>query len=144
MAHTLLSLTDERDSLVRGVGMLARDRILVVDDNNSIRTMLAESLAYQGFRVSTAPDGQRAWELVHHMPFSYDLVLTDIQMPAMNGIELLSKIMIESPWIKVVLLTGAQDPDLRMKAELLGAFAVLSKPFEVDQITQTLRCALAK
>ena len=88
--------------------MLARDRILVVDDNESIRTILAESLAYQGFRVSTAADGQRAWELVQHMPFSYDLVLTDMQMPAMNGIELLSKIMIESPWIKVISDDG--DP----------------------------------
>ena len=89
MAHTLLFLADEHDSLVRRVGMLARDRILVVDDNESIRTILAESLAYQGFRVSTAADG-------------------------------------------------------KMKAELLGAFTVLSKPFGVDQIAHTLRRALAK
>jgi len=130
--------------LVRRVGMLARDRILVVDDNESIRIILAESLEYQGFRVSTAADGQRAWELVQHMPFSYDLVLTDMQMPAMNGIELLSKIMMESPWIKVIVMTGGQDPDLKIKAELLGAFTVLFKPFGVDQISQTLRCALAK
>jgi DNA-binding NtrC family response regulator len=144
MARTLLFPADERDSLVRRVGMLARDRILVVDDNESIRTILAESLAYQGFRVDTAADGQRAWELVQHMPFSYDLVLTDMQMPAMNGIELLSKIMVESPWIKVIVMTGAQDPDLQVKAELLGAFTVLSKPFGVDQIAHTLRRALAK
>jgi DNA-binding NtrC family response regulator len=144
MARTLLFPVDERDSLVRRVGMLARDRILVVDDNESIRTILAESLAYQGFRVSTAADGQRAWELVQHMPFSYDLVLTDMQMPAMNGIELLSKIMIESPWIKVIVMTGAQDPDLKIKAELLGAFTVLSKPLGVDQISHILRRALAK
>lgn len=124
--------------------MLARDRILVVDDNESIRTILAESLACQGFRVSTAADGQRAWELVQHMPFSYDLVLTDMQMPAMNGIELLSKIMIESPWIKVIVMTGAQDPDLTIKAELLGAVTVLSKPLGVDQLSHILRCALAQ
>ena len=124
--------------------MLSRDRILVVDDDESIRTMLAESLAFQGFRVSTAADGKRAWELVQHTPFAYDLVLTDMQMPAMNGIELLSKIMLESPWIKVIVMTGTQDPDLKMKAELLGAFTVLSKPFGVEQISQTLRRALAK
>jgi DNA-binding NtrC family response regulator len=144
MAHTLLFLLDEHDSLVRRVGMLARDRILVVDDNESIRTMLAEGLAYQGFRVSTAADGQRAWDLVQYMPFFYDLVLTDMQMPAMNGIELLSKIMVESPWIKVIVMTGAQDPDLNVQAELLGAFMVLSKPFGVDQITHILRHALAR
>ena len=117
--------------------MLARDRILVVDDNESMRTMLAESLAFQGFRVSTAADGQRAWELVQHMPFSYDLVLTDMQMPAMNGIELLAKIMMQSPWIKVIVMTGTQDPDLTITAELLGAFTVLSKPVGVDQIVNT-------
>ena len=124
--------------------MLARDRILVVDDNESVRTILAESLEYQGFRVSTAADGQHAWDLLQHKPFSYDLVLTDMQMPAMNGIELLSKIMTESPWVKVVVMTGAQDPELKIQAELLGAFAVLFKPFGVDQISHILRCALAK
>ena len=124
--------------------MLARDRILVVDDNESVRTILAESLEYQGFRVSTAADGQRAWDLVRHEPFSYDLVLTDMQMPAMNGIELLSKIVTESPWIKVIVMTGARDPDLKIRAELLGAFTVLFKPFGVDQTSHILRCALAK
>ena len=123
--------------------MLARDRILVVDDNESVRTILAESLEYQGFRVSTAADGQCAWEMLQHMPFYYDLVLTDMQMPAMNGIELLTKIMMESPWIKVIVMTGAKDPDLKLKAELLGAFTVLFKPFGVDQISHTLRRALA-
>jgi DNA-binding NtrC family response regulator len=124
--------------------MLARDRILVVDDNESVRTILAESLECQGFRVGTAADGQHAWDLLQHKPFSYDLVLTDMRMPAMNGIELLSKIMTESPWVKVVVMTGAQDPELKIQAELLGAFAVLFKPFGVDQISHILRCALAK
>jgi DNA-binding NtrC family response regulator len=67
-----------------------------------------------------------------------------MQMPAMNGIELLSKIMIESPWIKVIVMTGAQDPDLTIKAELLGAVTVLSKPLGVDQISHILRRALAQ
>lgn len=124
--------------------MLARDRILVVDDNESARTILAEALEYHGFRVSTAVDGQHAWELVQRMPFSYDLVLTDMLMPAMNGIELLSRIMRDSPWIKVIVMTGAHDPDLQVKAELLGAFTVVFKPFRVDQICATLRRALAK
>ena len=123
--------------------MLARDRILVVDDNESTRSILAEALEYEGFRVTTAANGQHAWDLVQHMPFSYDLVLTDMRMPAMDGIELLTKIMMDLPWIKVIVMTGAADPDLRVKAKLLGAFTVLSKPFRVEQIYQTLRRALA-
>jgi DNA-binding NtrC family response regulator len=124
--------------------MVARDRILVVDDNESVRMILAEFLEYQGFRVSTAADGQCAWELVRHMPLSYDLVLTDMQMPTMNGIELLAKIMLEAPWIKVIVMTGAQDPDLKLYAELRGAVAVLFKPIKIDQIARTLRRALAQ
>jgi len=124
--------------------MLARDRILVVDDNEAVRSILAEALEYEGFRVSTAADGQCAWELVRQRPFAYDLVLTDMTMPAMGGIALLGKIMMDSPWIKVILMTAHQDVDLRVKAELLGAFTVLFKPFGIEQIYQTLRRALAK
>src|SRR5919109_2394545 len=76
VACPLLFPIAERNNSVRRVGMLARDRILVVDDNESVRTILAESLEYEGFRVSTAADGQHAWELLQHTPFSYDLVLT--------------------------------------------------------------------
>jgi two-component system response regulator FlrC len=140
----LLFSADEHDGLMRRGGMLARDRILVVDDNESVRSILAEALEDQGFRVSTAADGQHAWELVRRTPLSYDLVLTDMMMPAMDGIELLSKIMVNSPWIKVILMTGHRDADLKVKAELLGAFTVLFKPFGVEQIHQTLRRALAK
>jgi DNA-binding NtrC family response regulator len=124
--------------------MLARDRILVVDDNESVRSILADALEYEGFRVSTAADGQCAWELVRQRPFAYDLVLTDMTMPAMDGIALLGKIMMDSPWIKVILMTAHQDVDLKVKAELLGAFSVLFKPFGIEQIYQTLRRALAK
>jgi CheY-like chemotaxis protein len=99
VACPLLSSVDEHDDLRRGPSMLARDRILVVDDNESIRSILAEALEDQGFRVSTAADGQSAWDLVRRMPFAYDLVLTDMMMPAMDGIALLSKIMMDSPWL---------------------------------------------
>jgi two-component system cell cycle response regulator CpdR len=143
MACTLLFSGDQGNALVRRIGMLARDRILVVDDNESARSILAEALEYEGFRVTTAADGRHAWDLVQHMPFAYDLVLTDMRMPAMDGIELLSKIMTDLPWIKVIVMTGAADPDLRVKAELLGAFTVLSKPFGVEQVYQSLRRALA-
>jgi two-component system, response regulator, stage 0 sporulation protein F len=124
--------------------MLARDRILVVDDDEARRTLLAESLAYQGFRDSTAADGRRAWELVQRMPFSYDLVLTDMRVPAMGSIELLAKIMLEAPWIKVIVMSETQDPDLKVTAELLRAVTVLSKPFEEDQMAHILRHALTK
>jgi DNA-binding NtrC family response regulator len=144
MAHTLLFPADEHDRLVRRADMLARDRILVVDDDESRRTLLTESPAYPGFRVNAAADGQRDWELVQRMPFSYDLVLTDMRVPALSGIELLAKIVMGSSWIKVTVMSETQDPDLKISAELLGALRVLCKPFGVDHLAHTLRHALAK
>ena len=122
--------------------MVPRDRILVVDDNESARSILVEALETEGFRVYAAADGKRAWELVRQTPFSYDLVLTDVMMPVMDGLELLSRIMSDSPWIKVILMTGHSDPELRVKAERMGAFTVLFKPFGLEQIQRTLRLAL--
>jgi DNA-binding NtrC family response regulator len=139
----LLFSAEGCDGLVRRADMLARDRILVVDDDDSVRSILAEALEDQGFRVSTAADGRRAWELVRQTPFAYDLVLTDMMMPGMDGIELLSKIRGDSPWIKVIVMTALDNPDLKVKAELLGAFTVLSKPFGVEQVQLILRRALA-
>ncbi len=122
--------------------MIPRDRILVVDDNESVRSILAEGLEGQGFRVCTAADGQQAWALVRRTPFAYDLVLTDLTMPEMGGIELLANIMADSPWIKVILMTGRWDPELKARAATLGASAVLFKPFGLEQVGRTLRLAL--
>jgi CheY-like chemotaxis protein len=138
----LLSRVDDCNGVERGMRMVPRDRILVVDDNEFVRSMLAEGLESQGFRVCTAADGQQAWRLVSQTPLSYDLVLTDLTMPEMNGIELLARIMADLPWIKVILMTGERDPHLKVKAGMLGAFTVLFKPFSLAQVQQTLRLAL--
>jgi CheY-like chemotaxis protein len=124
--------------------MIAGDRILVVDDSDVVRRILAEVLEGEGYRVYTAPDGQRAWELLRQYPFFYDLVISDVMMPAMNGLELLRRITANSPWIKVILMTGYRDPDLTATAQALGATAVLTKPWSLEQIQRTLRLALAR
>jgi DNA-binding NtrC family response regulator len=142
LACALLSPIAQHDGVKRGVGMIPRDRILLVDDNESVRRILAEGLEREGFRVCTAADGRRAWELVRRTPLSYDLVLTDVTMPEMDGIELLTRIMADSPWIKVILMTGRPDPNLKIKAEMLGAFTVLIKPLGLGQLQQTLKLAL--
>jgi CheY-like chemotaxis protein len=124
--------------------MIPADRILVVDDSKAIREILADALEQQGYRVQTAADGHQAWELLRQSPFCYDLVITDVTMPAIDGLELLARIMADWPWIKVVLITGCVDPDLQLQAQMLGAVAVLSKPCSLEQIQRTLRLALAK
>jgi CheY-like chemotaxis protein len=124
--------------------MIPGDRILVVDDSEAIRQILADALEQQGYRVQTAADGYQAWELLRQNRFCYDLVITDVTMPAMDGLELLARIMADWPWIKVVLITGCAETDLKLQAQMLGAVAVLSKPCSLEQIQRTLRLALTK
>jgi CheY-like chemotaxis protein len=116
--------------------MIPGDRILVVDDSEAIRLILVDALEQQGYRVQSAADGHQAWELLRQNPFCYDLVITDVAMPA--------RIMADSPWIKVILITGYADPDLKLQAQILGAAAVLSKPCSLEHLQRTLRLALAK
>lgn len=123
--------------------MMPGGRILVVDDCAEVRGFLAMTLAKQGYQVQTASDGRRAWELLRQSRFACDLVLSDVLMPAMDGLELLRRIRADSPSIKAIFLTGDPDPDLQVRARSLGAVAVLSKPCELERIYETLRLALA-
>jgi len=124
--------------------MVTGTRILVVDDSEHSRLVLADVLKAQGHTVHTASDGKWAWLLLCRAWFSYDLVVTDLVMPEMNGIELLSRIRADCPWIKVVLITAHIDPEVRSRALMLGAFAVLSKPCDVEQLKGMVELALAK
>ena len=119
-------------------------RILVVDDSEGIRTLLASLLGGRGYSVTTAPDGMLAWSLLQQSSVSYGLVVTDFIMPKMNGIELLEKIRAAYPWIKVVLVTGYGHPEnaIASRAQRMGAFAVLPKPCSFEQLHGTIKRAL--
>jgi CheY-like chemotaxis protein len=88
--------------------MIPGDRILVVDDSDAIRQILVDALEEQGYRVQAAADGRQAWDLLRRNPLCYDLVITDMIMPAMNGVELLASIMADLPRIKVIRTGTAQ------------------------------------
>lgn len=124
--------------------MAPESRILVVDDSEESRRILADILGRKGYTVNTAPDGEWAWVLLQQTWFSYDLVITDLMMPGMSGIELLAKIRACSPWIHVVLITGHLDGGVALRARELGAFAVLPKPCSIEKLNGTVRLALLK
>ncbi|MDD5559926.1 response regulator [Candidatus Methylomirabilis sp.] len=115
--------------------------ILVVDDCEGNRALLADLLGRQGYSITTAPNGAFAWGLLRQSSMSYGLVITDFMMPRMNGIELLEKIRVAYPWIKVVLVTGLEKA-IASKAQRLGAFAVFPKPCGFDQLHETIKRAL--
>jgi DNA-binding NtrC family response regulator len=114
-------------------------RILLADDEASVRMTLAANLELEGFEVETAEDGQRALELFGEKPF--DLVLTDIRMPRMDGVQLFQEIRRREPGMPVVLMSGFALEDLVDHALTHGAFALLPKPFEVEHVVAVVTSA---
>jgi DNA-binding NtrC family response regulator len=111
-------------------------RVLLVDDEGSVRMTLAANLELEGFEVVEASNGRSALEVVGREPI--DLVLTDVRMPGMNGVELFRCLRQERPGVPVVLMTAFALEDLVEAAVGEGAFTVLPKPFTVDHVVATL------
>jgi diguanylate cyclase (GGDEF)-like protein len=103
-------------------------RVLVADDDNSIRTLIAEVLGDDGFDVTTAANGEEAWQKFEKE--SYEIVLTDIRMPLLDGLQLLQKIRTKSPMTRVLILTSFASVASSVQALKDGAFDYLIKPFE--------------
>lgn len=103
-------------------------RVLVADDDNSIRTLIAEVLGDDGFDVTTAANGDEAWQKFEKA--SYEIVLTDIRMPLLDGLQLLQKIRTKSPMTRVLILTSFASVASSVQALKDGAFDYLIKPFE--------------
>lgn len=105
-------------------------RVLVVDDDRSLRGLLALFLNGVGFDVATAENGQAGLELFRRRPF--DLIITDLQMPVMNGLELMAGIKRASQHTPVVLMTGLNTPEVARFSR--AAAAVLYKPFQFEEL----------
>jgi CheY-like chemotaxis protein len=106
--------------------------ILVVDDDDTIRTMLIDILESAGYQVVSASDGQEAIDLYRSTPA--DLVLTDLVMPNKEGLETIIEFKRLYPGIKIIAMTGVIRPEILKAAKLLGAKRVLCKPFSLLEI----------
>ncbi|HSB68457.1 MAG TPA: response regulator [Candidatus Methylomirabilis sp.] len=116
--------------------------VLVVDDNRDHAQALTRVFERAGYRVTTAADGQEALAIFTERPF--DLVLTDLRMPRMNGLELLWGIRAMAPQIAVVIITAFGEWTTYVNAMDSGAADYLNKPFRREDILATARKALAR
>ena len=114
-------------------------KVLIVDDEESIRSMIAVLLQKEGYQVSSASDGSEALDLLGEQAF--DLVLSDIRMPGMDGLELLDRVRSLYPDITVIMMSAFGTVDLAVEALKRGAYDYISKPFKADEILLTLRKA---
>lgn len=118
-----------------------KQRILVVDDEPQIRSMLREWLTRVGFDVSEASDGKEAIETLRRELF--DVVIADILMPEKDGLEVIMYLQRERPLTKCVAISAPSNRVFLQSAQLLGATRVVEKPFTPAEIEAAVRDALA-
>jgi response regulator RpfG family c-di-GMP phosphodiesterase len=117
-------------------------RILIVDDEPSICDILEKFLKKKGYEVSRASDGKKAMALVENHPI--DLIVSDIKMPGMSGVELLQKVREKGKNMPVLITTGFPTLDTAIDALKLGAYDYLTKPFHLEEIGEKIRRALVQ
>jgi two-component system phosphate regulon response regulator OmpR len=115
--------------------------LLIVDDDDRIRSLLKRFLAERGFRVTTAPDGAKAMSLMKGMEF--DLLILDVMMPGMDGFELTGAVR-EKGEVPIILLTARGEADDRIRGLTLGADDYLPKPFEPEELVLRIRSILKR
>jgi two-component system nitrogen regulation response regulator NtrX len=117
-------------------------KILVIDDQQSIRKTLREILEYESFEVDEAEDGIKGMELFQKQ--NYDIVLCDIKMPKMDGIEYLEKVMSTGIDVPVVMISGHGNIDTAVEAIKKGAYDYIAKPIDLNRLLVTIRNAMEK
>src|SRR3970282_782901 len=114
------------------------ETILVVDDSPQIRTLVRDVLEMHGYRVFEAPSAREALEIAGRPGVHLDLLLTDIEMPEMNGRELADALRTRQPGLKVVFVSGYGSDELTRHGVAPGA-ALLQKPFGPKVLARTVR-----
>jgi DNA-binding NtrC family response regulator len=120
---------------------MSKGKILVIDDESIVRTSCSRSLTPEGYEVKLSQNGADAMKMLEEE--SFDLVLTDLKMPDIDGIEVLKMIKQRWPQTEVIVVTGYQTVDTAVKSIKLGAFDYLEKPFTPDSLIAAVNNAMA-
>jgi two-component system, response regulator, stage 0 sporulation protein F len=115
-------------------------KILIVDDQNGIRVLLTEVFSNEGYHTFQASNGKLALEIVRNE--SPDLVLLDMKIPGMDGLDILKHVKIIDPSIKVIMMTAYGELDMIKEATELGAIMHFTKPFDIDELRWAVNAQL--
>ena len=116
--------------------------ILVIDDERGIRNTLKDILEYEKHTVETAEDGLVALEILEKKEF--DLILCDVKMPKMDGLELIEKIFEKTGEVQIVMISGHGNIETAVEAIKKGAFDFIEKPLDLNRLLITVKNALDK
>lgn len=117
-------------------------QILVIDDESSNRDALSMLLSSAGYRVESASSGEEALEILEKT--SFEIIITDLFLPGVSGIDLLKKVKVDSPYTNVILITGHASAESAVEAMKEGAFDYITKPFNFEKLKIIVAKALEK
>lgn len=117
-------------------------RVLIADDEETVRNLLQRALAEAGYNVVTAANGQDTLDKVSQLNVS--VVLLDIRMPGLSGIEVLQRLIANQPDICVIMVTAVGDAQTAVEAIKLGAYDYIAKPFNLDDVVLRIQKAIEK
>lgn len=116
---------------------MSKGKVLIVDDQLGIRVLLNEVFQLEGYQTFQAANGPKAIELAKaHNP---DIVLLDIKIPGMDGLEILKKLKNYNPSIQVIIMTAYSEQDLINEALENGALTYFAKPFDINEVKETVK-----
>jgi DNA-binding NtrC family response regulator len=124
--------------------MMETFKILIVDDESSIQKRCVRLLAKEGYEVVGVSNGDAAIKMLEDQGVIFDLLIVDIRMPGMDGLELLQRVKALDPAVEVIMMTGYSTVDSAVKAMKWGAYEYLTKPFEADELLHVVRNAFEK
>lgn len=120
------------------------ERILVVDDEEKIANLEQEVLGTLGYQVTATTSSIEAWQIFKENPENFDLIITDMSMPHMSGIELATKIIELRKDMPIILCTGYSEIINKEKAKAMGICEYLMKPVATDSLATAIRQALGR
>jgi len=121
---------------------ISMDRVLVVDDNRDLGELTSEILVEKGFRVNIAFDGETALKRIKQEP--YDVMILDYRLPGISGLTVLEKTLQIRPNLRTIMISAFGDDSTRTKAQKLGVYAFLDKPFNIDGLVKVVKKTLNK
>jgi response regulator RpfG family c-di-GMP phosphodiesterase len=136
------SIPDDRPGMSTFFAPDERPRVLIVDDEKFIRDILADFLGMEGYIVRTAEDGAAALDELNNS--HYDLIISDLKMPRMGGIELLDAIGTAAPNALTVIMTGFGTVETAIDAMKRGAYDYILKPFKVEEVIRVVQRGIDK
>lgn len=116
--------------------MSSKPKILIVDDEERFRTTMCKLLAVRGLEASTTGDGKEALKELREK--SYDVVILDVRMPEMSGIQVMTELRKLDPFIEVIIMTGYASVDTAKKIMELGAYDYMLKPYNVEELMEKI------